>query len=135
MKRICWLLSAPSLVILAACTPPTMTADERADRCGPEPTTDDAVTAVQGWVDNSGLKDPFSAQTRDVKVGWMGGIKNGLINGGEWRYGWTISFLVNAKNSYGAYTGWHPRYLVWNRGQCWWVNTITGDDPRPPSPL
>lgn len=124
-----------AVVIMAGCAPPKMTVEERENVCGYQPDQGQAEVAVQGWVDHGGLKDPSSAQVRDIQVLSRGGIQNGLLNGGEWRYGWIISFECNAKNSYGAYIGFRRRYLIWNKGQTWWLNSVTGDDPRAPSPM
>ena len=130
-----YLLAVPGVVILMACAPPSMTAEQKSDQCGQRPDMDDAERAVQRWVQNSGLKDPFSAQTQNIRIGGMGGIQNGILNGGEWRFGWIVSFQVNAKNSYGAYVGWRPRYLLWNNGNSCWATSPTSTEPGPPSPL
>ena len=38
----------------------------------------------------------------------------GLNNGGA---GWEICPMVNAKNSYGAYVGFSPAFILWNKGE------------------
>lgn len=39
-------------------------------------------------------------------------IFNGLLNGGGHTVGWEIDFDVNAKNSYGGYTGFQVKSVV-----------------------
>jgi hypothetical protein len=50
------------------------------------------------------LKDPGSAQIAwaPVQRGW---IKEPAVNGGATRFGYVLEARVNAKNSYGVYTG------------------------------
>ena len=129
------LLSLAALVVLVGCVPPKMTPDQKAEACGYSPSQEQAEAAVRSWVQQGGLKDPFSAQTQNISVDGMGAIKNGIINGGEWRYGWIVSFQVNAKNGFGAYVGWRNRQVLWNKGQVWWLISPTGDDPPSPSRL
>jgi len=124
-----------AVLIMAGCAPPKMTWEQKESECGPVPSMSQAESAVDAWVQRSGLKDPSSAMVRDIQIGQCGGIQNGILNGGEWRYGWIIVFDVNAKNSYGGYTGYKRRYIIWNAGRSWWLNSVTGDDPLPPSVL
>ena len=66
----------------------------------------------------SELKDPDSAQYR-WKDTYMGYCKAGWIKGGgdklDW-YGWASTIEVNAKNSFGGYTGFQP-YTILYRDQ------------------
>lgn len=118
---------AAGLVFLLACAPPQMEPEQRRHACGPEPTIEQAISSVAFWVQNGGLKDPFSAQTRTINVLGRGAMQNGILRGGEWHYGWVISFEVNAKNSFGAYVGWQRRSILWNRGDTSWLISPLGD--------
>lgn len=130
------LLPVISLAALVACAPPAMTPEKKEAVCGPRPSLTEAEAAVRHYVDNSGLKDPMSAVTRNVRVLGRGGIKNGLIHGGEWYFGWVVAFDLNAKNSYGAYVGFSTHYLVWNNNAWKWLNSpIAGAQPPAPAML
>jgi hypothetical protein len=50
------------------------------------------------------LKDPYSAQIRwaPVERGWM---REAPIHGGALKFGYILNAGINAKNSYGGYTG------------------------------
>jgi len=110
------LLPVAALIFLVSCAPPVLTPEEKAAKCGPRPTQQEAEAAVKTWCDGH-LKDPFSAQTRGILVLGPGAYQIGLVSGGGWRYGWLVSFQVNAKNSYGGYTGWTFREWLWQNGQ------------------
>ena len=62
------------------------------------------------------LKDPDSAkyQFRELTKGY---IKDGLIMGGKIHYGWIQVVDVNAKNSFGAYTGYQRKYIFFENGR------------------
>ncbi len=57
------------------------------------------------------LKDPYSArfQFGPLVKGW---VKDGLIAGGKTHFGWVQIVEINAKNSFGAYVGSKPHYLL-----------------------
>jgi len=65
--------------------------------CGPRPTEEQARRAVQGYVERVGLKDPSSAQVRDIRVEGPMSWYKGLIQGGGYSYGWQIAFELNAR--------------------------------------
>lgn len=62
------------------------------------------------------LKDPESARVEfgPLMKGWS---KDGLIMGGTTHFGWVQVLEVNAKNSFGAYTGKKTRYLMFKDGR------------------
>lgn len=75
------------------------------EEVGPQPADMEAAlnVAVQTY-----LKDPGSAQFQIgtpragyCKQGWLRG------NGIAWK-GWAVNVLINARNSYGGYTGFTP---------------------------
>lgn len=121
------------IALITACNPPQMTQQQQTEQCGPSPTMSQAEQAVATWVQRGGLKDPFSAQTRDIKIEGRGASYKGLLTGGGWDYGWVISFWVDAKNSFGAYSGWSKRYVVWREGHFTWKNSIHGEEPLAPT--
>jgi hypothetical protein len=103
---------AATAFALAGCATVQITAENR-DRCGPRPTDAEAAQAVSIYTSNF-LKDPFSAQVRNISIlepaGWQ--VRGALYSGEHNAYGWKIYFEVNAKNSYGGYVGWEPKRLL-----------------------
>ena len=99
------------LAITAGCTTLSVGPEEES-LCGPRPSEAQARDAVQVYIDRVGLKDPSSAQVRDVRVADSAKWYKGLINGGGYNYGWEISFQLNAKNSFGAYIGFKDRKVL-----------------------
>lgn len=100
-----------SLVALAACTTVSVSPDKEA-LCGPRPTQEEARRAVQTYVESVGLKDPSSAQVRDIRVEGPMSWYKGLVQGGGYNYGWQIAFELNAKNSFGAYVGFTTKRIL-----------------------
>jgi hypothetical protein len=103
MKRYATTLAA--CIGLSACTnvkPPNSTEIALANY-GPAPTQEDAERHAKLFLDLS-LKDPDSAKwTCDsIYKGWM---QDAGWQGGKVHYGWRLDCNVNAKNSFGAYTG------------------------------
>lgn len=69
------------------------------------------------------LKDPDSAKYQVIGKPWRQVTNKTMItNGGA---GWAICFEVNAKNIYGAYTGYTRTYMLWNSGRV--VEYLDGD--------
>lgn len=64
---------------------------------------------------NSALKDPESARIKFVGLHKAFSI-DGLIIGGAKHYGWVQVVEVNAKNSYGGYTGSKLYYIFFEGG-------------------
>jgi len=81
-------------------------------QCGPQPTEAQITDAVQTYIKNVNWKDPDSVQVRNVRMQECRSIYNGLINGGGHTIGWEIDFEVNAKNSYGGYTGYQLKSII-----------------------
>lgn len=94
------------------------------ENCGPEPTMAQAVWGVQYFVQHYGLKDPDSAQIRNIQIVRRYGQAN--IHGTI--YGWLVTFELNAKNSFGAYTGYHKKEVIMlDGGTRVWFNTYQPD--------
>lgn len=101
-----------ALVALSACTTAAVGPDKEA-LCGPRPTELQARNAVQVYVDRVGLKDPSSAQVRDLRIEECTSWYMGLFKGGGYFYGWQIAFELNAKNRFGAsYLGFQTRRIL-----------------------
>jgi len=114
------LLAAALVVFTAGCTSVKVKPDEVAKLCGDRPTEEQAQGAIKTYV-NSALKDPYSAHLGTYVVGNCEGRMIGLINGGGYKYGWVILADVNAKNSYGGYTGSQTHELLYNNGNVFWM--------------
>lgn len=96
------------LAVLAGCAAPAARPSaeqiEQAD-IGPRP--DDRVleVTIKAWLD-SRLKDPESARYTFLPVEKGCYRKRGMFgSGGEYQVAWVKAMDVNAKNSYGGYTG------------------------------
>lgn len=78
------------------------------------------------------LKDPESAQYRWVAT-YLGYCKQGWAKGKglDW-YGWAATIEVNAKNSYGGYTGFEPYTILYKDQQA--VRAIKGANFGPYGP-
>jgi hypothetical protein len=103
-------LSVAATAILAAngcATPPV-----NSTSCGPAPTQSEISAAIDSYVKSVDWKDPQSVQVRDVRVQPCRAIENGLLAGGGYTVGYEIDFEINAKNSYGGYTGFELYSIV-----------------------
>ncbi|AMO82119.1 MULTISPECIES: lipoprotein [Hafniaceae] len=62
------------------------------------------------------LKDPDSAKYEfgEPRKAYLQG---GIAENFKMYYGWVIPVSVNAKNSYGGYTGFKKRYYMFSNGQ------------------
>ena len=67
------------------------------------------------------LKDPYSANYR-FGTPRKGFAQDGLLMGGAKHFGYIIPVYINAKNSFGGYTGEQLHYLLISEGK---VNEIT----------
>lgn len=110
MKPIC--LVPAVCVMVIGCSPlhPDVTPENLA-KCGPRPSQAQAEEYARTWASQA-LADPFSAVVRDVTVVGPSQNYRGLVNGGGYDFGWTIAFLVNAKNAYGGYAGFQPQKII-----------------------
>jgi hypothetical protein len=96
---------------LGGCATAPMTAQEQA-RCGPRPTQDEIASSVQAYISHVNWKDPDSVHVQNVRMHECRFMWNGLINGGGHTVGWEIDFDLNAKNSYGGYTGFQLKSII-----------------------
>lgn len=74
----------------------------------------DAQQQAEHWL-GSHLKDPDSARIEWGPFG-QAWIFRGLVNGG-FHYGYGLLANVNAKNSFGGYTGKQPFFFFYRDGQ------------------
>jgi len=102
----------------------TSFAQEEEENKWVDPSSEQIEFLKQGFIADSSLKDPFSVQFRNTKV------DTGLLNGGMMFCG-----EMNAKNSYGAYTGWkvfsavYSSRLAAKKEEPWGV-FLDDDDPE-----
>ncbi len=81
------------------------------------PTMSEAESCVRQYVQNSNLLDPDSALTRNIQIEKP--IQFSNVNGTI--EGWKVTFELNAKNAYGGYTGYRPRWIVIKNGSAKWL--------------
>ncbi|WP_080783232.1 hypothetical protein [Klebsiella variicola] len=113
MKKIAIMLFALLLTSCAA-NPPSQVQLHSADY-GVLP--DNYQQQIKDWWGRM-LKDPYSAQYTfgTPEKAWF---KDGILaeSGGAMRYGWLIPITINAKNSYGGYTGAEAHTIFYSHGK------------------
>lgn len=102
-------LLAFALTLLIGCASAPQPTPEN---CGPDLTQADIQGSVQTYIANINWKDPDSVQVRNIRVQPCSSHWKGLIAGGGYMVGREIVFEVNAKNSYGGYTGYQLKSIV-----------------------
>ena len=81
-------------------------------------------TAIHLYFETT-LKDPSSAQYREITKPVHGWIRDPIVAGGKTNYGWQVDVAVNAKNSYGAYVGFKTYSFLFRGEEI--VDLITPD--------
>lgn len=99
------------MVTIAGCASSPLTPQQQA-QCGPQPTQNEIAEAVQTYIKNQNWKDPDSVHVQNVRIQDCRSMYNGFLNGGGHSIGWEIDFEVNAKNSYGGYSGFQSKSLI-----------------------
>lgn len=76
-----------------------------------EPLSQVEAQAIAKGYFESVLKDPYSAiyDFGSVNTGWL---RESILNGRDLHYGYVLDVKVNAKNSFGGYTGATPYKFV-----------------------
>ncbi len=107
-----WLFAC---VLLGGCvTGPS--AEQLANADYGEPISEQEARAkAERWV-RSILKDPESARFQWDRFG-QGWVSNGLLNGGGYTYGYLLLGRVNARNSFGGYTGDRNYKFIFRDGE------------------
>jgi hypothetical protein len=93
-------------------------------QCGTRPTEAEMASSVQAYIGQQNWKDADSVKVRNIQSpGCVARQIGGLLNGGKRYVGWEIDFEVNAKNSYGGYTGFEPRWILRTADGMshWWI--------------
>lgn len=109
MKAIAAILLS---VFLSACAMQPLSPEE-AGAAGARPTIAQAQNAAERYVNNRGLYDPGSAQIRNLQVGEPVAYNtSSVLQRKNIVYGYKITFDLNAKNRFGAYTGFKPQTIV-----------------------
>lgn len=80
-------------------------------KCGPQPTPAQIDAEVRTYIASRNWKDPDSVRYQNIRMQPCQAIWVGLLNGGRLS-GWEIDVDVNAKNSYGGYTGFETKKIV-----------------------
>jgi hypothetical protein len=102
----------PALAVIAALVCGCASAPPTSEKCGPQPSDQQIQESVQAYIAGVNWKDPDSVQVRNIRIQPCRSIWKGLINGGGYEVGWEIDFEVNAKNSYGGYTGFELKSII-----------------------
>lgn len=124
MMRSC-LVAAAGLIVLNGCqTAPGLQLPAEGVDYGIPPQID--PTKLKEFI-GSGLKDAESARYKFGEP-LMTYCNHGLLGGGKlvWT-GWSLPLQVNAKNSYGAYTGYKSYIVRYDGDSILDVSTPTGD--------
>lgn len=79
--------------------------------CGPQPTPAQIDAEVKSYIASRNWKDPDSVHFQNIRMQPCRAMWVGLVNGGRLT-GWEIDVDVNAKNSYGGYTGFQTKAIV-----------------------
>lgn len=81
------------------------------DACGPKPDQVGAEAAVKSYVANTNWKDADSVRTRNPTLVCMSRAIGTSPFARNRTFGWEVQLEVNAKNSYGGYTGFETKSL------------------------
>lgn len=104
-----------NIFLLSGCAmgPPTSEQLATADYGSPI-SQQDAETLAKKFLSRH-LKDPNSAtyEWNSVYTGWL---REAPINGGSLKFGYILEGMVNAKNSFGGYTGSKPFKFIFYNG-------------------
>lgn len=73
------------------------------------------VQTVHKYLDEN-LKDPGSAVYKEITAPQQDWIRDAPIEGYQMHYGWGVLATINAKNSYGGYTGYQTYHFLF-RGE------------------
>jgi hypothetical protein len=112
-----------ALLMLCSCvgSPPTIDEFAKANY-GDKPNKKIYESKVKDWFEGC-LKDPESAKYKfdKPKKGWYGKTLSNLAGPRKIDYGWIVLVQVNAKNSYGGYTGYKPYHCLFRGEELLWV--------------
>ncbi len=122
MRRFACTLAVCSSFALAGCAAPPTPADWSAARAAPKPTSEDAAQKAVVTYFSGVLKDPDSARYQFMPA------VNGIARMGSLTMkGWFMCGTINAKNSFGGYTGAQPFLAYFNPSTTDQVNDGTVD--------
>jgi hypothetical protein len=103
---------AVALALVGCATAPTKDELGKADY-GERP--QNYVQTIHQYFDST-LKDPSSVQYKDITSPQQDWIRDAPIQGHAIHFGWGVLATVNAKNSYGGYTGYQTYHFLF-RGE------------------
>lgn len=102
------------VALLAGCASAPPTPDQLASADYGSPVSQKEAQAKASAFLRRYLKDPDSANIEWGTVG-TGWVREAPIYGGTLRFGYVLEANINAKNSFGGYTGYRPyRFLFYN---------------------
>ena len=113
-KTYCLCLVGTLVILVSGCASKTPTVEELAKADYGAPISQQEAEARASALLKRYLKDPDSAKIEwgAVQTSW---IREAPIHGGQLRFGYLLTANINAKNSYGAYTGYKPfQFLFFN---------------------
>ena len=115
MKQILFPIIIVFSALLSGCvttpTSPTASQIAAADH-GVKPSAEQVKTAIQKSIDSK-YKDPDSALVKNTTEPEKGVLTlTSIAHGSSFKYGWLVTFEVNAKNSYGGYVGYKKESVV-----------------------
>ena len=113
------LLTVFCLVFISGCVSlPVPTAEQRNDPSlyGPRPNDNDAHSLMMAHLETL-MKDPGSMQIRNKRGPRQMYMSRRTLRKAELKFGWGYCVEVNAKNGFGAYTGFADRFILINYGK------------------
>lgn len=117
-KFICFFCASALLAGCATLSPEKLASAD----CGPYPENYEEI--IRGWMQEA-LKDPYSAHLEAGKPA-KGAFERGLAAGGGYVFGWKVYAKINAKNSYGGYTGNRTYYILIRDGKVFHSEEMVG---------
>jgi hypothetical protein len=112
MRLVLTLVSV--LLILSGCAAPTGPSGKEPSISDAGPYPSDSRQIMLQFL-RTKLKDPSSAQVDMVGNTKFMTVKHSMLGPGG--YGWGICADVNAKNSFGAFTGFRKWFVLWREGR------------------
>ena len=109
------LIISAAAFLLTACAAPQLNQSQLDSADYGSPMSAAACTSLAETHIKGTLKDPFSAQFVHGQPCYRGAMKQSLLKGGAWLFGYLQEGTVNAKNSYGGYVGFR-QYKALMRG-------------------
>lgn len=98
-----------SIIVLNACA----SVPRAPPKCGPPLTQQQIDDVAKTYLALIDWKDPDSVQVRNARMTGCRTIPHGLLVKEAIPAGWEVVLEVNAKNSYGGYTGFESKSIIY----------------------